>query len=165
MTYSVITKEGLDVNGCTRVYVGYPKIARNDVNKSTLNVTSMTIADPTPESFSLKQTQIIGSDSAFHPTIYGFTAAVSLLGAVPWGNVQVPQFKAEDGAVLKIEEPVKLGNETAFGDFAKAVLLNEEFDLNVYGTPQLKEGALPKVDVTYNKTVTMKGECALVQDH
>lgn len=131
------------------------------MNKSTLNVTSMAITDPSPGSFHLKQTQVIGSSSAFKPTIFGFSAAVSLLGAVPWGNAQVPDVKAEDGAVVHIEEQIKLSNETAFGDFAKAVLLNEEFDMNIYGEPKLQEGALPKVDVTYNKTVTIKGGCPL----
>jgi len=36
-------------------------------------------------------------------------------------------------------------------------MLNEEVSLNIYGTPGLKKGALPKTTVTYNKTVVMKG--------
>lgn len=138
--------------------MAYPKIAQHDVNDSTLNITSMVISNPTPESFSLMQTQVIGSHSSFHPKIYAFEAAVSLLGAaVPFATVNVPSVKSNDGAKLIVEQTVDLSNASAFGGYATAVMLNEEVSLNIYGTPGLKEGGLPKTTVTYNKTVTMKG--------
>jgi hypothetical protein len=138
--------------------VAYPKIAQHDVNDSTLNITSMVISNPTPESFSLKQTQIIGSDSSYHPKIYAFEAAVSLVGAaVPFATVMVPSVKSKDGAELIVEQTVDLSNASAFGDYATAVMLNEVVSLNIYGRPGLKEGGLPKSTVTYNKTVAMKG--------
>lgn len=138
--------------------MAYPKIAQHDVNDSTLNITSMSISNPTPDSFSLKQTQVIGSGSSFHPRIYAFDAAVSLLGAaVPFATVHVPGVKSKDGAELVIEQTVDLSNASAFGDYATAVMLNEEVSMNIYGKPGLKQGELPKNTVTYNKTVTMKG--------
>lgn len=120
----------------------------------------MTISNPAPDSFHLNQTQVLGSKSSFHPTIYAFSAAVSLLGATyaPFGHVQVPRVKADDGAVVQIDQQVKLSDESAFGDFAKAVLLNKGFELNVYGRPELRQGGLRKIEVGYNKTVSMKGE-------
>lgn len=141
----------------SRVYVAYPKIAQHDVNDSTLNITSMVISNPTPESFSLKQTQVIGSHSSFHPKIYAFEAAVSLGAAVPFATVNVPSVKSKDGAELIVEQTVDLSNASAFGDYAMAVMLNEVVSLNIYGRPGLKEGGLPKNTVTYNKTVAMKG--------
>jgi N-acetyl-gamma-glutamylphosphate reductase len=141
------------------VYVGYPKIAQTDVNESTLNITSMVISDPTPDSFHLDQTQVIGSHSSFHPQIFAFTASVSLLGAAaPFASVLVPAVQSNDGAVVDVSQTLSLSDASAFGDYAKAVMLNEEIELNIYGTPVLQEGALPKTTVTYNKTVTMKGE-------
>ncbi|KAJ5624483.1 hypothetical protein N7510_000792 [Penicillium lagena] len=140
------------------VYVGYPKIAQTDVNESTLNITSMVISDPTPDSFHLTQTQVIGSHASFHPQIFAFSASVSLLGAAaPFASVQVPAVQSKDGAVVDISQTLSLSDVSAFGDYAKAVMLNEEVDLNIYGKPVLQEGALPKTTVTYNKTVTMKG--------
>ncbi|KAJ5670730.1 uncharacterized protein N7477_006093 [Penicillium maclennaniae] len=140
------------------VYVAYPKIAQHDVNDSTLNITSMVISNPTPESFNLMQTQVIGSHSSFHPKIYAFEAVVSLLGAaLPFATVDVPSVTSSDGAKLVVEQTVDLSNASAFGGFAAAVMLNEEVSLNIYGKPGLKEGGLPKTTVTYNKTVTMKG--------
>ncbi|KAL4802734.1 hypothetical protein BDV18DRAFT_163693 [Aspergillus unguis] len=139
------------------VYVGYPNIAQGDINDSTLTVESMEITDPTPDGFHLKQRQVIGSDSIFHPKIYSFDAEVSLLGQAPFATVKVPQIKADDGTVVNIDQQLDFSDAGAFGDFATAVMMNEEFDLNIYGKPQLKQGALPTIDIDYNKTVTMKG--------
>lgn len=120
----------------------------------------MIISNPGPNSFHLNQTQVLSSKSSFHPTIYAFSAAISLLGTAyaPFGHVQVPRVKADDGAVVQIDQQVKLSNESAFGDFAKAVLLNEEFELNVFGRPGLRQGGLRRIEVEYNKNVSMKGE-------
>lgn len=140
------------------IYVGYPKIAQHDVNDSTLNITEMVISDPTPSSFQLNQTQVIGSHSSYHPEIYAFDAAVSLAGAsAAFATVRVPGVKSKDGAVVEVGQLVELSDKDAFGDYAKAVMLNEEVSLNIYGKPGLKEGSLPKTTVTYDKTVTMKG--------
>lgn len=139
--------------------MGYPKIAQRDVNDSTLSITEMVISDPTPDSFQLNQTQVIGSGSSYHPKIYAFDAAVSLAGAaVPFATVRVPEVKSKDGAEVEVVQKVDLSDAGAFGDYAKAVMLNEEVSLNIYGKPELKEGSLPKTTVTYNKTVTMKGQ-------
>ncbi|GIC94233.1 DUF3712 domain-containing protein [Aspergillus udagawae] len=139
------------------VYVGYPNIAQGDINDSTLEIKEMIISDPTPESFVLDQTQVIGTHSIFHPTIYAFDATVSLLGAASaFATVRVPQVKANDGTVVHISQSLDLSDVGAFGGFATAVMQNEEIKLNIYGKPDLKEGGLPKTDVTYNKTVTMK---------
>lgn len=147
----------------SRVYVGYPNIAQDDINSSTLEITNMIISDPTPSSITLNQTQKIRTDSAFHPKIYSFSAAVSLLGAaVPFTTVQVPAVKAQDGAEVAISQVVDLKNASAFGDFAKAVMLNEEVDLSISGRPYLKEGGLPKIQVDYDKTVSLKGELSLL---
>lgn len=118
----------------------------------------MVISDPSPDSFHLAQTQVIGSHSSFHPMISGFIAAVSLSGAsASFGTVHVPRVKAEDRATLRIDESVQLSGVSAFGEFAMAAMLNEAFELNVYGKTTLKQGALPKADITYNKTVGLKG--------
>ncbi|KAJ5651122.1 uncharacterized protein N7484_004845 [Penicillium longicatenatum] len=140
------------------VYVAYPNIAQHDINSSTLNITSMIISDPKPKSFFLNQTQVIGSDSSYHPEIYGFDAAVSLLGAASaFATVKVPAVKSKDGAEVIVSQSLDLSDADAFSDYCTAVMMNEEVSLNIYGKPKLQQGSLPKVTVTYNKTVSMKG--------
>lgn len=145
------------------VYVAYPKIAQDAVNDSTLEIKSMVIKNPTPETFELDQLQILGTDSQFHPKIYEFDADVSLGGAAtPFTTVTVPEVKSKDGAEIHVQQKVNLTDADEFGDYATAVMLNEEVSLNIYGRPDLKEGGLPTTTVTYNKTVVMKGMfCAL----
>ncbi|KAL4929282.1 DUF3712 domain-containing protein [Aspergillus undulatus] len=139
------------------VYVGYPNIAQGDIDDSTLEVTSMEITDPAPNGFHLNQHQVIGTDSVFHPTIYSFDAAVSLLGSAVFATVRVPEVKGNDGAEVHVDQWVDLSDAEAFAGFSTAVMMNEEFKLNIYGEPKLKQGGLPKIDIDYNKTVTMKG--------
>lgn len=123
------------------IYVGYPKIAQDAVNDSTLDIKQMVISDPTPDSFHLNQTQVLGSKSSYHPQIYAFDAVVSLAGAAaPFASVTVPGVKSEDGAEIHVQQDVALSDSDAFGDFATAVMLNEEVELNIYGRPGLKEG-------------------------
>ncbi|KAF7592969.1 hypothetical protein BBP40_012205 [Aspergillus hancockii] len=141
------------------VYVGYPNIAQSNIDDSTLEISSMVISDPAPSSFHLNQTQVLGTHSIFHPNIYAFDAAVSLLGAaVPFTTVRVPQIKSNDGVIIPVNQRVELSDVSAFGDFATAVMLNEEIHLNIYGKPDLKQGGLPRISVSYNKTVAMKGK-------
>jgi hypothetical protein len=139
------------------VYVGYPRIAQSDVNDSTLNVTKLVISSPTPNSYILNETQVLGTHAAFHPTIFGFSAAVSLAGANVFGYLDVPQTQATDGRVININQAVNLTDVSAFGEFSVAVMTQETVTLNVYGRPVLQQGALPKETITYNKSVTMVG--------
>ncbi|KAE8371715.1 hypothetical protein BDV26DRAFT_120434 [Aspergillus bertholletiae] len=139
------------------VYVGYPNIAQGDINDSTLEVKSMAITEPTPDSFHVDQLQVIGTHSIFHPTIYSFNASVGLLGAAPFGIATIPQLKSRDGVEVHVDQKLDLTDASAFGDFAVAVMQNEYVDLNVYGRADLKQGSLPRITVTYNHTAHMKG--------
>ncbi|KAL4780816.1 hypothetical protein BJX76DRAFT_33699 [Aspergillus varians] len=139
------------------VYVGYPRIAQGDINDSTLTVESMQIRDPAPDGFHLNQRQVIGSSSAWKPKIFAFDADVSLLGSSKFATVRVPDTRGRDGYVVNIDQRLNLTNAEEFSGFSTAVIMSEEFKMNIYGEPGLKLGALPKVGIDYNKTVTMKG--------
>jgi hypothetical protein len=139
-------------------YVAYPKIAQDGINDSTLDIKEMIITNPTPEAFTLEQTQVIGSDSPWHPKIFEFDSDVSLAGAPkPFSRVTVPSVQSKDGAVINFKQTVALTDAKAFSDYTTAVMLNEEISLNIFGKPDLKQGGLPTTQVTYNKTVVMKG--------
>lgn len=141
-----------------RIYVGYPKIAQSDVNKSKLNITNLVFSDPTPDSIHINQTQVLTNHAIYHPKIFSFNATVSLAGATaPLTVVTVPKIQAENGAIINVDAVVQLNNTAAVTEFTKAVLGSEYFGMNIYGRPVLKEGPLPKSTVTFNKTVNMTG--------
>lgn len=59
--------------------------------------------------------------------------------------------------MITLDQHVELSSVEAFTEYTKAVLLSEEVSLIVAGKPDLKLGALPRITVNYNETVTMKG--------
>lgn len=143
-----------------RVYVGYPNIAQEQVHASDVNVTKMAMSDPTPDSFHINQTQVLHLDSMFEPTLFAFEANASLAGRDShFATVTIPEITAVDGKVIHVNQDVSLQDTVAeFGDFCKAIVLNEEVELVLYGKPELQVQVLPVITVTYNETVPLKGE-------
>jgi N-acetyl-gamma-glutamylphosphate reductase len=139
------------------VYVAYPRIAQTDINDSSLGIIQMKMTDPKPDSFQLNLTQVITSHSSLHATVYAFNASVSLAGNPTFSSIYFPTVEPEGETIVNISQRVQLSNETAFADYSKAVFSNEQVQLNVYGTPELKEGSLPTTTVVYNKMVTVNG--------
>ncbi|OKL59514.1 hypothetical protein UA08_05107 [Talaromyces atroroseus] len=141
------------------VYVAYPRIAQSDVNKSSLNITNLVFSNPTPSSIHANQTQVLTNKASYHPTIYAFNASISLPGAsAPLSTVLIPRLQANDGEIINVDATLALNQSTdAVANFTMAVLGLESFQLNFYGRPDLKEGALPREKVSFNKTVTMNG--------
>ncbi|KAL3450228.1 hypothetical protein BJX65DRAFT_305681 [Aspergillus insuetus] len=140
------------------VYVGYPNIAQDEIDKSTLSVLELTISEPSPDGFQLYQKQIIGSRSIFHPRIHEFSSEVGLGGASSsFATVTIPGMVARDNTALTVQQWVPLANRTAFTDFAIAALTQETFGLSIFGKPKLKLGGLPTITVTYQKLVTLTG--------
>lgn len=138
--------------------MGYPNIAQSDVNDSTLSVKSMSISEPRPDGLHLRVTQVIGSDSSFHPWLDKFDADLTLEDAKdPFAKLSVPRVKAADGVVSKVDQDLDISNTDAFTEYSKAVMHNKDVVFNVHGKPKLKLGGLPKTTVTYDHDVTMKG--------
>ncbi|KAI5299587.1 hypothetical protein KEM55_001982 [Ascosphaera atra] len=141
------------------VYVGYPRIAQDGVNKSTLTTNSLNMSDTYSDHAHVKLNQEIGSKSIFKPKIYSFSANLSLPHRGvdrPFMTVQVPETKAQDGQKFTIEQETNLPVDE-FTRYTTTVVQEKNFDVIVYGKPTLQQGKLPKVGVTYNQTVHMKG--------
>jgi hypothetical protein len=143
-----------------RAYVGYPNIAQEQVHGSDVNVTKMAMSDPTPDSFHINQTQVLHLDSMFEPTLFAFEANASLAGSDShFATVTIPEITAVNGKVIHINQDVSLqGTVAEFGEFCKAIVMNEEIEMVLYGKPELQVQVLPVITVTYNETVPLKGE-------
>ncbi|KAB8236103.1 hypothetical protein BDV23DRAFT_168063 [Aspergillus alliaceus] len=140
------------------IYVLYPKIARAGINDSTLDITSMVISNPTPGSFHLKAKQIIGTKSSFHPTIHGFKAQVSRPEAASaFAALQIPGLKARDNATVSVDQRLYPTDQEEFETLVTDFMIKNVVPLHVHGKPALREGGLPKITVTYDKTVHLKG--------
>lgn len=140
------------------IYVAIPNIAQDEINKSTLEVTSQDVSNTTPDQIHLKLDSVIKSSSKYHPTIDGFRASLSLEGqSKPFLYINIPSAKSEAVTSVTVDQDVKIEDAAAFADYTKTVMGSETFQVRLDGKPKIHLGGLPSMDVNYNKVVTMKG--------
>ncbi|OAL56052.1 hypothetical protein IQ07DRAFT_187268 [Pyrenochaeta sp. DS3sAY3a] len=139
------------------IFVGIPHKAQKEINASTLTVTAQEVTNPTSDGVHLKIDTVIRSGSSYHPTIEAFEAALSLKGQEPFLYINVPKAKSEAETFITVEQDVKIASMDSFTTYTKTVLGSETFEVHMDGHPTLRLSGLPKMDVNYNKVVTMKG--------
>ena len=139
------------------IFVGIPKKAQDEINASSLEVTSQQVTNPQPDGVHLKIDTLIKSGSSFHPTIDGFRAALSLPGQEAFLHIEIPQAKSESETHITVEQDVKFASLDNFSGYTKAVLASETFEVHLDGKTKLHLSGLPSMDVDYNKVITMKG--------
>ncbi|KAL8872971.1 MAG: hypothetical protein Q9174_001493 [Haloplaca sp. 1 TL-2023] len=141
------------------VYVAFPRISQDGVNDSTLEIQSLTLSDPKPDSFHLKQTAILENHSNYHPRLDAFNASLSVGGAEnkPYAFIELPAVHATETATTMIDQDVQITDMEAFIDYNIQLLTRESVDLVVKGRTDLHEMAFPTTTVDYDKTVTLRG--------
>ena len=135
-----------------------PNRAQDEINKSTLEVTSQEVTSPTENGVHLKLESLIRSDSSYHPTIDSFRAALSLDGQDPFIHIQIPEAKSEAETRVSVDQDAEFTSLGAFTAYTKTVLGAETFNVNLRGKTNIHLKGLPTMDVDYNKVVSMKGE-------
>ncbi|KKY16099.1 hypothetical protein UCRPC4_g06010 [Phaeomoniella chlamydospora] len=140
------------------VYVAYPKIAQDAVNKSRLNLTYQSIKNPTSDSFDINVTTKIINHAMYHPKIYSFNADLYLDGSdTPFTTLPIPAVKANNGALEHISTHSIINNSVAFTEYVTAVVKQENVTIHLKGKTHLRQGALPKIKVNYKQTLTFAG--------
>ena len=145
----------------TRIYVGFPNRAQDQVNDARLEITDQEIYDAKPDSFGLRQTAVTYSDSDDHPTLDEFEAALFLESTIPdiepFGYITVPRKKYEDETTVQIDQTVNITSLEQFTRYNQLVLGTEEFRVAIRGRTDLELGILPETTIDFNKVATMKG--------
>ena len=118
---------------------------------------SLILSNPTPDSFHLVQTSVIGNGSPYHPNLDAFNASLSLDGGKPYAYIEVPAVHATAQATTVVDQDVTITDLDAFIDYNINVLQNAEVKLDVKGRTALHEMSFPTTHVDYDKTATMKG--------
>ncbi|KAL8885457.1 MAG: hypothetical protein Q9215_006697, partial [Flavoplaca cf. flavocitrina] len=141
------------------VYVAFPRIAQNGINDSTLEIESLTLSNPNPNSFHLQQTAKLTNHNRYHPRLDAFNASLSVGGAEnkPYAYIELPAVHATETTYTNIDQEVQITDMDAFIDYNTQLLTQESVDLVVKGRTKLHEGRLPATTVDYEKTITMKG--------
>lgn len=146
-----------------RIYVAFPRISQNGIDDSTLEIQSLTLSDPTPESFNLEQTAIVGNDNTYHPRLDAFNVSLSVDGPElkPYAYVELPAIHATTKATSYFNQTVKITDLDAFMNYNTITLNNEEVKVAIRGRTALHEMRFPTTTVNYNKVVTLKGNLLL----
>lgn len=140
------------------IYVGFPNIAQDGINDSSLEIQSIKLTDPTPNSFHLEQTAIVGSNNSYHPRLDAFNASLGLDGTnLPFAYIELPAIHATKEATSYVNQTVRIVNSDAFEDYNMQVLGSKNYKVQVKGKTKLHEMRFPTTTVDYNKKATMKG--------
>ncbi|OCK81039.1 hypothetical protein K432DRAFT_392540 [Lepidopterella palustris CBS 459.81] len=143
------------------IFVAIPHKAQHDVNSSTLEVQSQEVTDPTPSSVHLRLVSVVRSNSSYHPYLDAFRGALFLEDTepsiTPFGYVEIPKLNVQHEATSVVDQVMTINNMDQFIAYNKLVVNSDEFRIAVRGRTGLHQKGLPKINVDYNKVVTMKG--------
>lgn len=140
------------------IYVAYPNMAQDSINKGTLAILSQSITNPTPDSIELELRSAVLSNSSHHPNLDAFMGSFYLEDAdTPFLEFEIPAVKAVNGTEAEVQRRVAITNLDAFSQYTTTNLLSEEYNIYLRGKGGLKLGSLPKTTVNYNQKITTKG--------
>jgi hypothetical protein len=141
------------------IYVAVPKIAQNEINSSTLEVTAQEVTNPNATGLHLKLDSVIRSGSSFHPIVDSFRASLTLDGQnEPFIYVQVPEVKSEAETFVTIDQDVIFTSLDAFSRYTKVSMTSDTFNVKLDGKTNIHLKGLPTMAVNYNKVLSMKGQ-------
>lgn len=140
------------------VYVGYPRLAQKEVDKSVLNITSMSLSDPAPDSFTLELDSVLSTKSKYHPTLAAFNGSLHLKDSDPaFAYLNIPEVKAQNGTESHIDQRVQIADMTEYTKYVMTVLGTTQYSIFLKGRGRIQQGDLPKTSVNYNNEISMKG--------
>ncbi|KAF8473241.1 hypothetical protein BDZ91DRAFT_714249 [Kalaharituber pfeilii] len=141
------------------IYGIIPPVAQKTLDKTKLNIESLTIRKPTPKQFEFSVVSYItGSSSLAHKaTIDPMEVGFYLEGQEPFMYLPLPGVHGGDKILVeKVNHTTTIPDSQAFGTFAATLMVKKEFELGIYGETKIHLGAI-KTKVKYREWVTLKG--------
>ena len=136
-------------------------MAQDGINDSRLQIQSLMLSDPTPNSFHLEQTAVAGNSGNYHPRLDAFNASLSLDGSendVPYAYITLPAIHASKTTTIHVNQTVQITDLAAFNEYNAAILGSDSVKIRLKGRTKLHEMRFPTTTVDFDKVVTMKGQ-------
>lgn len=146
---------------CLVIFVGVPKIAQQKVNDAKLEIQGVNVINTKPDSITLQINSTITTDGSIKANIDGFDGVMyleDLPGQTPFLNISFPKTNGDKHQLVNISQDINIGDHDAFNTFNIWFAANETLNVTVYGKTKVKPSGLStKFDVTFKKTINMKG--------
>jgi hypothetical protein len=146
-----------------------PRIAQHQVDDSSLEFREAYFLNPTSDSVEVTQKTILHNPSTFTPTLDPFPADLFLVtngtyASVAMMTLPMPGIHAKKAVNASIDnEVVQVNDLDALGDYAVAVMNNENITTALVGRTKLHLGKLPTQKIKFNSTSTYKGMFYLIE--
>jgi len=145
------------------IYGIIPPVAQRLIDKTTLTVNSLSILEPTPNSFKLSINATIrgATGPAAHARIEQFNVKLFLeengtAAANPILEMPVPEMHGGgDMAVIQNNVPIRIADTGALDEFAKKLLAAFDMRIRMRGRTTIWLGAI-HAGVNYNELVTLR---------
>ncbi|KAK1146502.1 hypothetical protein N8T08_002931 [Aspergillus melleus] len=142
------------------IYVGVPNFANKYINDNNFDTSGLTISNPTPDSFHIRQSQEfhVGGGFSGSGKLSAFNASLSVPGSDrTFATFPVPEIEFSNGATLDIDQDLHLSCVSCFSQLAASAVSSKEFSIVITGNPDLKVNGLPTAQLDIHKNMKMQG--------
>jgi len=160
--YLIITLAVILAGVLGLIYGVLPAVAQKTINESKLTVEYIAIEAPKPDSFTYSQNATVTGKVPVKAHLNPQRIAMFLVPAkgeesYPFMYLNVSRLDISNKFPINVAQyPMEITNKTAFVEFTKVALKENEFKLGLKSRPELVSGSLHNF-VDYNKVVDLKG--------
>lgn len=140
--------------------MGVPNFANKYINDHDIDTSGLTITDPTPDSFHIRQSQEFQVGGGFSGSghLSPFNASLSDPESDrSFSTLRVPEVDFSNGARLDIDQDLHLSCVSCFSQLAASAVSSKEFGILITGNPDLKINGLPTAHLDVHKNMKMQG--------
>ncbi|KAH8426249.1 DUF3712 domain-containing protein [Aspergillus melleus] len=143
------------------IYVGVPNFANKYINDHNFDTSGLTISNPSPDSFHIRQSQEfhVGGGFSGSGKLSAFNASLSAPGSDrTFATFPVPEIEFSNGATLDIDQDLHLSCVSCFSQLAASAVSSKEFGIVITGNPDLKVNGLPTAQLDIHKNMKMQAQ-------
>jgi hypothetical protein len=149
------------------VLVIFPHMTKKALREAAIDIKTVTIRDPGPDSFDISELATLNASTAFKPSISEMDVSISQYrdpadhdDEIVFARIRTPEVTASH-SLFVTDRRMQITNMTEFAKFGQKVLHQEYFNVSVRAKAKVTVLSM-HTSVDLQKTIVMKGRCLLV---
>lgn len=135
-----------------------PSVAQKSIQQSELVFTRSIISDAKANEFILSTSGTVSNAGAFDADIETVKPISIYWKDLLLGEMNMPVISARGGsATLESSSPVKVMNETTFGEFSRTMMTQSEFEWRLVSQVRVKSLGMTFENLEFDKVIKMRG--------